>query len=312
LIGFAVAALAVIAAVIAQIVFPGKSIYHTGWYNVALMALTAVALASGRKTLRRARKTRPRLAAASAILGAAIGGFAGVACGLLAPDTQTIVGAPGQRVPVEALGVLAFPIASAGTAAGPVTLERSSSVRMEIGERPHDAGNFVVRELQRDVAYVEARDLRGNRLTVTQPSGSAFLSPVLLMERRQTIAGLDLPYDSFNVPAARRVVKAVLYNGAVLFAVDDANERPLRNAIAMSFGGKAVSVGGVSLRGAVEQYPAVEVVAVPNTVAAGLGSLLLFGGLLALVARPVLLSGDDGPDVSQDDAAPGELDASRG
>ena len=183
---------------------------------------------------------------------------------------------------------------------------------MQIGERPHDAGNFVVRAFARDVTYVEARDLRGNRLTVTQPTGSAFLSPVLLMERRQTIAGMDLPYDSFNVPAARRVVKAVLYNGAVLFAVDDADDRPLRNAIAMSFGGKAVSVGGLSLRGVVEQYPAVEVVAVPNTVAAGLGSLLVFGGLLALIARPVLLSGDDGADVSHDDATRGELDASRG
>jgi hypothetical protein len=278
-----------------------------------------VTVAVGRKAFRRSRTARARWAAAAVLCGAAIAGFAGVASGLLAPDNQTFVGAPGERVRVESLGVLSFPLASSDAPAASVTLERPLRARVEIGEHRRNAGNFILRAIERDVAFVEARDLRGNRLTVTQPAGSAFLSPVLLMEHRQTIAGMDLPYDSFNVPAARRVVKAVLFtpeqaamlehgaaasgDAAVLFAVDDEKERALPNAIAMSVGGKAVSAGGLSLRGWVAQYPAVEAVAAPNAVAAGLGAVLVLGGLLALVGRPVLLTGDDRADVSHDDAS---------
>jgi hypothetical protein len=149
-----------------------------------------------------------------------------------------------------------------------------------------------------------------------------------MMQHRQTIAGMDLPFDSFNVPAARRVVKAVLFtpeqaaalshglgstgDASVLFAVDDENDRPLPNAIALSAGGKPVTVGGLSLRAVVTQYPAVEVVAAPNVIATVLGGLLVAGGLLALLMRPVLLTGDDRSNVSQDDAALGKLDPSRG
>ena len=65
---------------------------------------------------------------------------------------------------------------------------------------------------------------------------------------------------------------------AVLFAVDDENERPLPHAIALSAGGRAVRVGGLSLRAAVETYPAVEVVAAPNILATAFGTLLVVGG----------------------------------
>ncbi len=321
------AALAVVAGVAIELVLPGQPVYHAGWYNVALIALVAVTFAAGRKALRRAATARARWAVAAVLSGAAVTGFAGIASGLLAPDNQTFVGAPGERVRVESLGVLSFPLVSSDAPAASVTLERPLRASVEIGERRRDAGSFILRAVERDIAFVEARDVRGNRLTVTQPAGSVFLSPVLLMEHRQTIAGMDLPYDSFNVPAARRVVKAVLFtpeqaatlahgaaasgDAAVLFAVDDEKERALRNAIAMSVAGKAVTVGGLSLRGTVAEYPAVEVVAAPNVVAAGLGALLVLGALLALVARPILLTGDDRADVSQDDAARGKLDPFR-
>jgi hypothetical protein len=232
--------------------------------------------------------------------GGAIAALAGVASGLLAPDGQTFVGAPGQRLRVESLGVLSFPLASSeSAAAGAVTLERPLHGAVTIGEAPYYAGNFIVRATSRDVVYVEARDLRGNRLTVTQPSGSVFLSPVLLMEHRQTIAGMDLPYDSFSVPAAQRVVKAVMFTAAqaamllrggaalgepaVLFAVDDENQRPVANAIALSAGGRAVRAGGLTLRGAVMAYPAVAVAATPNLVATAFATLLVLGGLIAAV-----------------------------
>jgi hypothetical protein len=320
--GLLVAALVVVGAVALEILLPGQAVYHAGWYNVALGAVVAIALIAARRLFRRANSQRERIAVAAVALGAAVAGFAGIASGLLAPDNQTVVGAPGERVAVESLGVLAFPLASSDArASGSVTLVRRLGGPIEIGERARDAGNFILRTISRSVAYVEARDLRGNRLTITQPEGSAFLSPVLMLEHRQTIAGVDLPFDSFNVPAARRVVKAVLFTPAqaamllrgsvdagepaVLFAVDDQNERPLAHAIALSAGGRAVRAGGLSLRAVVAGYPAVEVVAAPNLVATVFGALLVIGGVVALAT----LTGNDRANVSQNDAALRQLDA---
>jgi len=293
-------ALVVVAAVVVELVLPGKAIYHAGWYNVALSALVVVVLLAGRRSSRRTADARLRFATVAMMTGTAIVGLSGVACGLFAPDDQTFVGAPGQRLRVASLGELAFPLASSeGAAAGAVTLERPLRGAVRIGESPYYAGNFVLRATPRDVVYVEARDLRGNRLTVTQPSGSVFLSPVLLMEHRQSIAGMDLPYDSFSVPAARRVVKAVMFTAAqaamllrggaalgepaVLFAVDDENERPVANAIALSAGGRAVRAGGLMLSGQVTTYPSVAVAATPNLIATAFGALLVLGGLTAAI-----------------------------
>ncbi|MGB8907244.1 MAG: hypothetical protein WCC84_00705 [Candidatus Cybelea sp.] len=317
--GLLVAALVVVGAVAFEILLPGQAVYHAGWYNVALAAVVTVALIAGRRHFRRANSPRARIAVAAVALGAAVAGFAGIASGLLAPDNQTVIGAPGERVAVESLGVLAFPPASSDArASGSVTLVRRLGGPMAIGERARDAGSFILRTISRSVAYVEARDLRGNRLTVTQPEGAAFLSPVLLLEHRQTIAGIDLPFDSFNVPAARRVVKAVMFTPAqaamllhggadagepaVLFAVDDENERPLPHAIALSAGGRAARAGGLSLRAVVAGYPAVEVVAAPNLVAAVFGTLLVIAGVIGL------LTGNDRANVSQHDAALRQLD----
>jgi hypothetical protein len=300
LIGFVMAAVAVTVAVVIEILIPGRAVYHTGWYNVLVVALVVVAFAAGRRRLPQARSVRARLGIVAIVAGTLISGLTAAASGLLGPDNQTFVGAPGQRVRVESLGVLIFPIAS--TQAAPVdavTLERALHRTVTITQHPRDVGNFVLNTTPRSVVYVEARDLAGNRLTITQPTGSAFLSPVLLMEQRQTIAGMDLPYDSFNVPAARRVVKAVLFTAAqsmmflhggavlgqpsVLFAVDDENERPLPHAIALSAGGRPIRVGGLVLRGIVASYPAVEVVSAPNLVASVLGALLVFCGLIGLI-----------------------------
>lgn len=299
---FVAAALLAAAGVIVEIIFPGAPLYHAGWYNVLLCALIVVAAASGRKNFRRIGVARSRLAIVSVIGGTAIAGFAGVVSGLLAPDNQTYIGAPGQRVRVESLGDLVFPIAQTENGSpGFVRLERSSRSTLRIGERFRDTGNFIVRTIARSVVYVEARDLRGNRLTVTQPLGAAFLSPILLMQHRQSIAGLDLPFDSFNVPAARRIVKAVMFTpaqaamllhggavlgeAAVLFAVDDENEQPLPHAIALSAGARTVRADDLLVRGAVASYPAVEVVAAPNLLATSVGALLVLGGLIALIVN---------------------------
>ncbi len=295
-----ISALAVAGAVVVEIAVPGHAVYHAGWYNVALVALVATAIVAGRRQFRRALVPSARFAIFTIAVGAAIVGLGGAASGLFGPDNRTLVGAPGQRISVEALGVLAFPLASTDApASGFVTVERPRHAPMELGEHRTDTANFVLQTLPRSVVYVEARDLQGNRLTITQPAGSAFLSPVLLMEHRQTIAGIDLPYDSFNVPAVRRIVKAVMFTpaqaamllhggakigeGAVLFAVDDQNERPLPNAIGLSAGGRAVRVDGLSLRASVESYPAVEVIAAPNLLATAFGTALVLGGMIGLI-----------------------------
>lgn len=292
------AALIACVAVCIELIRPGEPAYHRGWYNVGLAAVLIVAVVSARGVFARAKLARVRFAAVAVAAGTLALGLAGVANGLFAPDNRNVIGAPGQRVRVEALGTLFFPLINGD--ATRVTLERSLHAPAAIGARRWNAGSFVLRTLPRSVVSVEARDLRGNRLTVTQPQGAVFLSPVLLMQQHQTIAGIDVPFDSFNVPSAGRVVKAVLFNsqqaaaflhdpsiaaGAVLFAVDDENDRPLPHAIAMSADGRDVRAANLRLRGEIVSYPQVEVVATPSLVAVVLGVLLVFGGLVACYDR---------------------------
>jgi len=293
-----VAALAVAGAVLVQLLSPGHAVYHAGWYNVLIAALIVVACIAGRR-LARAGSAPRRLSIALVLAGTGIVGFAGLASGLLGADNETFVGAPGERVRVASLGVLVFPTAVSDGRGSAVRLERPLHAPLQVGTRSRDAGDFVLRAQPRPVVYVQARDASGNRLTITQPQGTAFLSPVLLMQHQQPLAGLNLPYDSFNLPAARRIVKAVMFSPAqaalllhggaepgepaVLFAVDDENERPLPHAIALSAAGRAVRVAGLTLQGDVTTYPAVEVIAVPNLLGTAFGTLLVLGGLIALI-----------------------------
>jgi hypothetical protein len=289
------AALVAGAAVCIELVLPGKAAYHSGWYNVALAALVIITVASARVAFSRAKTPRSHWAVVALAAGTIAVGLAGVANGLFAPDNRNIVGAPGQRMRVESLGTLSFPLRNGD--ATTVTLERPLHAPVQIGARRHDSGSFMLRAVPRDVVYVEARELHGGRLTVTQPQGAVFLSPVLLMQQHQTIVGMDVPFDSFNVPSAARVVKAILFNpqqaaaflhdpsvagGAVLFAVDDENDRPLPHGIAMSAGGREVRAANLRLRGEIVSYPQVEIVSTPNLAVVSIGLvLLLAGGLVS-------------------------------
>jgi hypothetical protein len=120
------------------------------------------------------------------------------------------------------------------------------------------------------------------------------------MQQRQNIAGMDLPFDSFSVPAAHRIVKAILFSPqeaamlhstvtpgtpAVLFAVDDDEERPLAHAIALARDGQTLRLGGLLLRASVISYPAVEIMAVPSLAAAVVGILVLSAGFIVLPQR---------------------------
>ena len=234
----------------------------------------------------------------SAVFGAGIAAVAGIASGLFGPEDQQVIGSPGQRVSVEGLGTLIFPLVVATGGDAGVQLARPLHATVEISTRSRNLGNFVARSVTRTVVEVEARDFTGGRLTITQPTGRSFLSPVLLMEHRQAIAGFDLPFDSFNVPAAHRIVKAVLFSAAeaamlqrgttapaVLFAIDDENDRPLPHAIGFAASGRSIRIAGLELRAVIAGFPAIEVVSAPNVAATILGALLAVAATAVIVLR---------------------------
>jgi hypothetical protein len=286
---------AICAAVFVEDALPQRAIYHAGWYNVALLGLMGVLVV---QTRNRARGTGAwSVAGLTAIaLGAGIVGFAGVANGLLAPDPRSIVGAPGQEVAVADLGgdVLFPHLDASASGDAPELLRGGSSV--SIGTTTY-VGSFVLRPVPRTVVRVEAHDRGGAHLTITQPQGSVFLSPVLLMQQTQNISGLTLPYDSFALPAAHRIVKAVLFSAqqiaalrgaagppapAVLFAVDDDADRPLPHSIRLARSGETVYDADVYLRGDVDNYPAIDVVAIPSLLACAIGVALIALGFAAV------------------------------
>lgn len=287
-------------AVFVEEILPQRTIYHAGWYNVMLFALEVLIFVQARGLFRGSGGWRAGSIVAIAI-GAGIIGFAGIANGLFAADPQRVVGAPGQEIAVADLGSdLLFPrLNEAAGSDAPELLRRGGSFV------PIDAtrylSSYVLRPVPRTVARIEARDLTGAHLTITQPEGSVFLSPVLMMQQTQNISGLMLPYDSFTLPAAHRIVKAVLFSAqqiaalrgvtgppsaAVLFAVDDDADRPLPHSIRLARNGETVRDDGVYLRADVESYPAVDVIAIPSIIACAFGAALItLGAAFAWRAR---------------------------
>ncbi|MDQ2662744.1 MAG: hypothetical protein M3Y18_01765 [Candidatus Eremiobacteraeota bacterium] len=274
-----------IVAVCAQVAAPQFFAFHTAWYNLALVALGALVL--------RQMRARGNVLVAA---GASLAIVAGLACGLLAPDPQIIVGAPGATVQVpDARGALHFPLAPERDGALRAALARGSSER-EIGPGRALFASFEMWPVNRTVLFVEARDTLGNHVTVTQPTGAAFLSPVLLLQSHTTIAGMDVPFDSFAVPAKGLVVKAILFaprqaaqmraarnfrgKSAVLFAVSDETGRMLAHGLGLAPDGGSKVVGPLRLQAIEEMFPAVEFAAIPNLPVLCVGIAAFLAGLL--------------------------------
>jgi len=285
---------ALIVCALVELLFPGKDLYHYGWFNVLLAALIVVAVYPLARTLRALSTPRERAGFTAGIAGAVIAGFATIASGLLGPDTQVLVAAPGATERVDALGgSLVFPIAAAnGASQSGVQLVRGGRA-LAVTARRYD-GPFLLVALPRPVVSVDVSDLRGGHLTITQPTGNAFLSPVLLMQAQQVIAGMTVPYDSFAVPAEHRVVKAVLFSAeqaermpslgaataAVLFDVENENEVEVKNGIAVAPDGHRVTLAGIQLLPRVFEYPAVEVISVPDIRVVGFALVLVIAGAI--------------------------------
>ena len=268
--------------VVAQDLAPGHPMYHYGWYNALDVALLIVA------ALQLRGRTKPGEVVAT--FGAAVVVFTGVASGLMGPDTQTVIGAPGASVRNDDVGgFFVFPLAQSNA---PVQLQRgNSAVSIDGGHRY--TGGFAMWQKPRAVVYIDVADRSGGHLTITQPTNASFLSPVLLMQQSTTIAGMNVNYDTFSVPAVRRNVKAVLFTEqqasllrsnppivgkpAVLFAVSDNLDRQIRSGIGLVVSGEHKAIGGLLLGATVGTYPAIVLASAPYLP-------VLIIGLLAFVA----------------------------
>lgn len=281
------------ALVIAQIVFPGEALFHT-WQYVLVLAVVAWLLIA---TASRAGRSL----FAISLFGALIVVADGLASGLLGPDTQRIARAPGTIAPIPDVGAAAFfasatPESIAGGHAV-ITLRRRNHVDILVtpGSRRF-LGALLLTGEPMPVAYVEAFGEDGNHLTVTQPTGNAFLSPFLLFRTRQEIAGGTHPVDGFALPAVNRTVKAVYFTTAdvahlrlqlppsaegqpaILYDVFDVQaNRSLGIGVAAS--GVETEIGGVRLRATLGTYPQLVIASAPQPYVLTLGLVLIVLGI---------------------------------
>ncbi|MHB8147057.1 MAG: hypothetical protein ACYDGM_07360 [Vulcanimicrobiaceae bacterium] len=300
---FGTVAFVTAAMVAAEIIVPGKAIYHSGWYNSLLVAFVVILGSLVRPALS-GRSRLGRWGVACLASGVAVAGFAAVASGLLGPENHEVIGAPDSRVPAADFGgTLAFPpLNRDGTVAGDVLLLRGSQ-ETAIGDW-HYTGASILRLHPRSVIMVEAGPAGGGSLTITQPSGNtAFLSPVLLMKKTQTLPGMNLPFDTFALPAVHRIVRVVYFSSrevateralgraafqsmtgaAVLFALEDETGQDLPGGFRLAASADPVIVGGLRLRGTVLKFPSVEIVAAPSFAAIVIAALLVAAGCFFLV-----------------------------
>jgi len=302
-----VAALASVVLVLAQDVAPTWSGFHSWQYAAALGlgASTSGAYANG---ARKGHDGTVGTRLAIAMMGVLVIIAAGIASGLLGADTETVAGAPGTVAPLPGIDAAAFfPAAGASAIVGGdvrVGLRRRNGSAFEIGpgER-HYLGGTALELAPQIAAYVEARDRHGRRLTITRPTDPAFLSPVLLFERRVTIAGKSLPADAFATPALHRQIKAFYFAKgrapSVLFAVDDDNGRAEPGGIGFAPSGTAIELAGLRLRSTLGTYPAIVVSAVPYPAALWVGGLLVMSGLAVALRQPPVKSSADPPILSE-------------
>ncbi len=307
-----VAALAVgalaIALVLAQDLYPYTPLYHTWQYALALAIALAVVVAYA-NAVRRGEDGAAGKRLLVALAGAAVVDAAGLASGLLGPDTASVIGTPGTVVPVPALGAAAFfASADAGAVArgaSGVILRRRNAAEIALAPASRRVvGESLVYLEQRPAVYVEAYDERGAHLTVTQPTNASFLSPVLLLRERQRIGAFDVPFDTFAAPARHRVVRALYFTpdelarfshadanalagqkapALILTAADDAG-KPLGITLAAS--GQTVALGGIRVRATIGTFPALAIAAAPATWALVAGIALFVAGIVWSVLRP--------------------------
>ncbi|HTV72189.1 MAG TPA: hypothetical protein VME66_00595 [Candidatus Acidoferrales bacterium] len=300
-------ALALAAVVGVQDLAPSWAGFHTWQYaGVVVILMIVVGSYTGSASKGRDGELGYRLLLVTG--GALLIGLAGLASGLLGADTVTISRAPGTVVPLPDLRAAAFfPNADAQSITqGDATIllrHRDGSSVAVPGHGRIFSGSYAVEARPHVAAFIEARDAHGDHLTVTQPTGAAFLSPVLLFPTTVQIEGQSLPADTFATPAIGRKIQAMYFSPAaaastrvhqmvgdrpaILFAVDDESGHLVSGGLGLAADGSETLVGGVRVRPSIGSYPALVVSSVPAPPALLVGVAAMGCGLLWAFAWPV-------------------------
>ncbi|HEY5348513.1 MAG TPA: hypothetical protein VIJ64_02240 [Candidatus Lustribacter sp.] len=297
---FAFALLAIVLTV-AQDVLPARDWYHS-WEYITIVAIAIVVMVGHAWRAWRGKAEPKGKRIALALAGAIAVAIAGLLSGLIGPDTVTFVGTPGTVAPIPSLGVAAFfaPADPQTIPRGDATVElrRRNAAPLAIGTRPVPVGLSVAFTQLRPAAYVSVRNGRGQRMTVTQPNNSSFLSPVILFRQAQKIHDRTFPFDQFAVPAAGRMVRILYFSpadlaalrhdpaapvpagpGAILSVTDDAGAE---HGITMAQSGREAVVDGLHVTITLGAYPVLQVASAPQPFVM-LGGLLLFLGASAWI-----------------------------
>jgi len=254
---------------------------HQWWFALAALAAGVYVLAVGIGSTLGGRDAGAALASLGGALLAAGIAFASFVGG--APER--VGAAPGQlfRPPHGASVAVAFPdVTSARAWPDTVTVaEGAASTTAGAGDEVR-AGAFVFDVGSGPIALVAARSPRGSPVTVTQPSGAAFLSPYLTFPAFDG----DRPADEFAVPALHRVVQVDYWSGLPSRGIDipflalrisEQNGGTLYEGVAVS--GRALTKAGVSLTFTLGTYPIVEMASAPPRVPFWAGVAMVFAGL---------------------------------
>ncbi len=229
----------------------------------------------------------PERFAAVGALGGAVMALAFVVGELLVGPPQRVVAAPGQtyRPPHSNRLALEFPPVSAGDLTSDHSNDSISVVvgnerrALSVGEelRVH---SYVLRADPWPAAYVRAWSPAHASQTVTQPTSSTFVSPVLQFPDE------DLS-DSFAVPALHREVRVRYYPGLpsrgidipfLQLEIDEENGGVLFGGVTVS--GRPVRQAGMELVFELGTYPVVSMAGAPDRLAVGIGMLLLAAGVI--------------------------------
>ncbi len=212
-----------------------------------------------------------------ALSGAALACIAALLCCLLAPEAVERVGSPGSTVRLTGTQAdLRFPL----SAVMQVQLDFPNGRDLGIDAGiPRIVGDQMFSLQPHPAATIEARLADGAPLTITQPFGPRFLSPILLFPKTTTIAGLSLPADTFALPARERTVRAFFLGPTqlhdpriarlnagrtgLLLVMDDPHGNPVPRGIAFVPGGTPVLLDGVLMSASVASYPSVIIASLP-------------------------------------------------
>ena len=301
-----VAAVGLAVAVFAQDFFPAWPGFHT-WQYAGAAAILMIAVAGYVGAASKGKDGERGYRLLLAMGGALVIGMTGLASGLLGADTLTIARAPGTVVPLPDLDAAAFfpnadaPSISQGDAE--ILLRRRDGSTLSVPAHGRRfVGSFALEVHPQTAAFIDARDERGDHLTVTQPTGTAFLSPVLLFPSSVQIQGQTLPADTFATPAVHRRVQAMYFSpragastrvhqmvgtrAAILFAVDDESGHLVNGGLGVAADGSEALIGGIQLRPAIGSYPALVISAVPAPLPLVIGGIGLLAGLVWAFAWP--------------------------